>query len=500
MAVNLIIPAAGEATRLRPLTSNTSKVMVRVNGKPTIDYILEQAYKLSDINEIVVVDGALDDTRRYCAKKHPRVKFVRQEELNGPRFAIELGMNELEEKTLPLVVWLGDAIILDDNLELGSDFLLCKRVDDHSNWCMWDGKEFYDKPNHTIENGVALVGLYSFSDGYQADIAMSWCEGPEISEFLDHYGEFQCVMTNQWYDIGQLNTYHRTSAALLNRKARAFNRLTYDHELGTVTKTPNYHDASSMQTLKSEISWYSSLTPTQECFVPRVFDNDNRYELCMSFESGTLLSDLMLYENLTESTWEYIIDKVFRIKLNHFGTTCRDTSFIENFADEAELMWYHKTVERMSQCDNFFTSTHQNVFTARAKRVVQESRPIDVVHGDLHFGNILYNYNTEQIKLIDPSGAYGSMRQTTHGDDIYDWAKLAHDLYHGYNAMVADVEHNQIVKDVFVSKLREYDLPVQTILDGGVILLASCIPLHSDDEKRQKRFADYAKEYINHAW
>ena len=115
-------------------------------------------------------------------------------------------MNELEEKTLPLVVWLGDAIILDDNLKLGSDFLLCKRVDDHSNWCMWDGKEFYDKPNHTIENGVALVGLYSFSDGYQADIAMSWCEGPEISEFLNHYGEFQCVMTNQWYDIGQLNT------------------------------------------------------------------------------------------------------------------------------------------------------------------------------------------------------------------------------------------------------------------------------------------------------
>ena len=92
------------------------------------------------------------------------------------------------------------------------------------------------------------------------------------------------------------------------------------------------------------------------------------------------------------------------------------------------------------------------------------------------------------------------MKRTTYGDDIYDWAKLAHDLYHGYNAMVADVEHNQIVKEVFVSKLREYDLPVKTILDGGIILLASCIPLHSDDEKRQQRFANYAKEYINNAW
>ena len=255
-----------------------------------------------------------------------------------------------------------------------------------------------------------------------------------------------------------------------------------------------------MQTLKSEISWYSSLTPTQECFVPRVFDNYNRYELCMSFESGTLLSDLMLYENLTESTWEYIINKVFLIKLNHFSTTCCDNSFIEIFADEAQLMWYHKTAKRMSQCDNFFDESQQNVFATRAAQVARNSRPIEVVHGDLHFGNILYNYSTDQIKLIDPRGAYGSMKQTTHGDDIYDWAKLAHDLYHGYNAMVADVEHNDIVKRVFLSKLREYDLPVQTILDVGVILLASCIPLHSDDEKRQTRFANYAKEYIDYAW
>jgi len=220
----------------------------------------------------------------------------------------------------------------------------------------------------------------------------------------------------------------------------------------------------------------------------------------MSFESGTLLSDLMLYENLTESTWEYIVDKVFRIKLNYFSKACSDSQFVRSFADEAKLMWYDKTVERMSQCDKFFVGSHQNAFAVQALKVAAQTRPIEVVHGDLHFGNILYNYNTDQIKLIDPRGAYGSMKRTTYGDDTYDWAKLAHDLYHGYNAMVADVEHNQIVKDAFVSKLREYDLPVKTILDGGIILLASCIPLHSDDEKRQQRFASYAKEYINNAW
>lgn len=499
MGINLVIPAAGEATRLRPLSSNTSKAMVRVNGKPTIDYILEQAYRLADIDEIVVVDGRLPDIREYCAKKHPNVKFVRQEELNGPKYAIDLGMKALDDPNKPVVVWLGDAIILDDDLRLGEDFLLCKEVDDHSAWCMWDGISFYNKPNESIAGGVALVGLYSFSNGLHALESFGMSYGPEISEALEYYGstQFERVMTNQWYDIGQLSTYHQTSAALLNRKARAFNRLRYDHELGTITKTPDYHDKESMKTLKSEKSWYSSLTPEQECFVPRVFDSHNEYELCMSFESGTLLSDLMLYENLTRSTWEYIIDKVFRIKLKYFNQPCTDSYFVQQFYDNARSAWYDKTYNRLEKCAYFFDDEMSKRIRSMALDVIRSTNPVETHHGDLHFGNILYNYTTDQIKLIDPRGAYGSCDRTTHGDDLYDWAKLAHDLYFGYNAMVADVPQNEIVKSIFVAKLREYDLPINEILDGGIVLLASCIPLHSDDEKRQLRFANRVKEYLD---
>ncbi len=58
---NLIIPAAGAATRLRPLSSSTSKVMVRVNGKPCLDYIIEAVN--GAVDEIVVVDGQFTDIR-----------------------------------------------------------------------------------------------------------------------------------------------------------------------------------------------------------------------------------------------------------------------------------------------------------------------------------------------------------------------------------------------------------------------------------------------------
>jgi len=93
---------------------------------------------------------------------------------------------------------------------------------------------------------------------------------------------------------------------------------------------------------------------------------------------------------------------------------------------------------------------------------------------------------TDQFKLLDPRGEYGSWYGTM-GDNIYDWAKLAHDCYYGYNAIVADVPQNEYVKDLFLRKLDEYNLPKEQILMGGLLLLATCIPLHYDDVDRQTR-------------
>ena len=142
---NLIIPAAGAATRLRPLSSGTSKVMVRVNGKPCLDYIIEAVN--GSVDEIIVVDGEYSDIREYCAVKHPKVRFANQPSFDGPRDAISIGMNALKNPLKPVVVWLGDAIILEKNMPLGTNFLLTKEVDNQSAWCMWDGTKYYNKPD-----------------------------------------------------------------------------------------------------------------------------------------------------------------------------------------------------------------------------------------------------------------------------------------------------------------------------------------------------------------
>ena len=515
-AINLIIPAAGAATRLRPFTNNTSKIMVRVNGKPCIDYILDQlsTYEDIEVHTTVIVRGVLSDIQEYCERRYPKknIIFAKQESLDGPRDAIKIGFDRLEttddyDKNLPVVVWLGDAIILEESLPLGTDFLLCKKdVDDHQNWCMWESStnEFYNKPAHKIPNGVALVGLYSFADGAKAADAFCTIDSYDISDALGVYNHhFDKVITDQWYDIGDITSYHDTCAKLLHQKTRAFNRLVYDNELSTLTKYPDFMLESSKNTLRSEIKWYKNLSKTQRCFVPNIIDDDV-YSFTMSYESGTLLSDIMLYEDVSESMWDYIMTKLFRIKTKYFSErfsgddhdVFSDGGFLENAID----MWKTKTSTRLEQVSKsglLLTETKEKLLLL-VDDFVTRLYPIQCMHGDFHFGNVIYNYHSDQLTFIDPRGQYGSSKEgSTIGDNLYDWAKLSHDLIHGYNAMVSDVPHNEMVKALFLKKLKEYNLPVNDIVNSGLVLLASCIPLHYDNPYRQQRFASYVNKTIN---
>jgi len=58
--MKIIILAAGQGTRLRPLTNDKPKCMVNYNGKPIIDYILDAA-EICDIKDISIVDGYKKD-------------------------------------------------------------------------------------------------------------------------------------------------------------------------------------------------------------------------------------------------------------------------------------------------------------------------------------------------------------------------------------------------------------------------------------------------------
>jgi dTDP-glucose pyrophosphorylase len=499
--INIVIPAAGEATRLRPLTSNCSKAMVRIHGKPAIEYIIDSIYKnTTDIGEIVIVDGKHNDIREWAAKSiySDDIRCVKQGSLNGPRDAIRVGIEELSNKDLPLVVWLGDAIILDDDLPLGTDFLLAKEVEDHFAWCMWDGKNFFNKPTETVPNAVALVGLYSFKDGLDAYHSFSRTSEYDISFALEMYsklsqGAYTRVHTNKWYDIGDIASYHRTCAEFLTFKARAFNSFKYDPELNVVTKVPQYTSSFAVETVMHEKKWYAELNSKQKMFVPKVLDDD--YGLSLSYESGTLLSDLFIHEDISNSTIDYLIEKVVLAIRNHFHTQPK-LDFLKTFGVNADLMWRKKTYDRLSVV-NDLSSNVKEFYKDVAARCMAKAQPVQAMHGDLHFQNVLYNPYNDSITLLDPRGEYGN-HIGCGGDHMYDLCKLSHDLYHGYSSMFQNKPYPKYVSESFSKIIRKhYANDYQEIIDGGALLIATCIPLHYDSEKRQTHMKEFANAYAN---
>ena len=70
-----IFLAAGFGSRLVPVTLNTPKPMVLVNGKRIIETLLEAVVK-AEIEEIYIVTGYLSEQFEILKKKYPQIKFV----------------------------------------------------------------------------------------------------------------------------------------------------------------------------------------------------------------------------------------------------------------------------------------------------------------------------------------------------------------------------------------------------------------------------------------
>lgn len=96
-----VILAAGKGTRLRPLTENTPKPLVKVAGKTLLDHVVEALP--SAVTELIIVTGYLgEQIREYCGEEFhgKKVTYIEQEEQNGPAKALWLCKNLIKDRFL----------------------------------------------------------------------------------------------------------------------------------------------------------------------------------------------------------------------------------------------------------------------------------------------------------------------------------------------------------------------------------------------------------------
>src|SRR5467141_3018370 len=89
--MKVIVPLAGKGSRLLPLTKRVPKPLVRVAGRPVMDYVMD-AVKGLDVDELIVITGHLKDVvERYIVERYDvKATFVEQKTLDGTAGAINL--------------------------------------------------------------------------------------------------------------------------------------------------------------------------------------------------------------------------------------------------------------------------------------------------------------------------------------------------------------------------------------------------------------------------
>jgi CTP:phosphocholine cytidylyltransferase-like protein len=131
-----IFLAAGFGSRLVPITLNTPKPLVLVNGRKIIETLLDACVK-AEIEEIVIVTGYLADQFEILKKKYPNIELVYNSKYNEANNILSAYL--VRDRFANSYVLESDLYLYNPNLirkyEYSSNFL-GKYVDVTDDWCL----------------------------------------------------------------------------------------------------------------------------------------------------------------------------------------------------------------------------------------------------------------------------------------------------------------------------------------------------------------------------
>ncbi len=237
--VNVIIPAAGVGTRLRPHTHTAPKALLPVAGQPILGHILDRVSSLKSLGKVQIVVGFLgDQIKQYVDREFELdVEYVQQDQLLGLGYAVHLALNA-DTSHDPVLVILGDTILdldLAAFMEGTDDTLGVKEVEDPRRFGVVETEDSYvkrvvEKPAHPVTN-MAVVGLYGFrSTGLLRKalsdvIASATTSAGEIQMtdalqlMIDRGSRMRAVRVDGWFDCGKVETLLETNRYLLGKSS-----------------------------------------------------------------------------------------------------------------------------------------------------------------------------------------------------------------------------------------------------------------------------------------
>jgi glucose-1-phosphate thymidylyltransferase len=234
--VKVIIPLAGKGTRLRPHTHVTPKPMLRIAGKPVMDYVMDDVKKLGDVEQVVYITGHLKEKVEAHARDDiglPAV-FVEQEVQDGTAGAVNLAREYVDQPVLIIFV----DTIFDADLSIvhttdADGIIWTKEVEDYQRFGVVvtdaDGNmtRIVEKPKEPISKR-ANIGLYYVRnwrllfEGIAHVLTQPTNKGEyyltdAFQYMIDKGAKIRVVDVEGWYDAGQSGTLLDTNRAMLEK-------------------------------------------------------------------------------------------------------------------------------------------------------------------------------------------------------------------------------------------------------------------------------------------
>jgi len=236
--VKVIIPLAGKGTRLMPLTRHVPKPLVRVGGRPVMDYVMDMLDGL-DIEELVLITGHLKDQVETHVRTRYRqpARFVEQKVQDGTAGAIALAEPYVDGPVL--IIFVDTLFDADLSLVTRTDadgVIWAKHVEDYQRFGVVvtdaDGymTRIVEKPSEPISR-LANIGLYYIRDWKTLYQGIHWTLGrPQqkgewfltdaFQYMIDQGRRIRVAEVSGWYDCGKVETVLETNLHLL-RHGRA---------------------------------------------------------------------------------------------------------------------------------------------------------------------------------------------------------------------------------------------------------------------------------------
>nr|MBP9088324.1 hypothetical protein [Kofleriaceae bacterium] len=470
--ITVIIPAAGRVPEgLLALSNIVCPAMIPVGGRPVLHWTLTYLRSLGFRRVIIAVarPGLFVEEFVDCAfGQDSDISFMVPTRDEGVGRTI---MELAEKVTTPgVLVVLGDTHFHFQTsagdvplpFMLDAPFVLTFPVSDSYRWCVAETDSagllatLHDKVPNLSAPLHALIGVYFFNDAELLRVAARDCvttaaangvraELAGILSRVNAVSQIRVERAETWLDCGNADMQANAHQVLL--QSRAFNEISIDPVLGTLTKR-----SQKSEKFIDEINYLRLLPPNLRALFPRLFNFSIDWAapwMELEYYGYPNLSEVFLFENVDAGVWERIFSHLLVLLRDHFGQHTRPV------AREAVIeMYVGKTRRRLASmnCSPALATlvAYQGDIVVNGVPVTNlaslwpavEAAVADIatraigtaIHGDFCLPNILYDLRSRVCKAIDPRGSFGAVG--IFGDQRYDVAKLWHSIHGHYDFVV----------------------------------------------------------------